>query len=355
VLWARHCEPESPSWACFRAADPLKVSIDPNGNLTTKTEGTDTWGYEWNARNELTRVTKNSVEQARFAYDPLGRRVEKVAGGVTNAYAYDGVSILREVRGSTTLKYVHGPGMDEPLAADDGSAFSYLHADGLGSIAKMTSAAGMAISTRQYDAWGNLEAGASQPGYAFTGREWDPEVGLYYYRARYYDSKAGKFISEDPVGVQGGLNFYTYVENSPTDGVDPSGLSPQQCAGPCDSYWISGFSLAHHIPEWLGMKSEPFEPFFNLVYFRAACPPGMVPTGFSPRASKDGSSGQGKQTYDKGAPQVMFVHRFGNKALVGVSFSTSVAWKTRSSTFGKLVELCWTCEPEEDENSCPVP
>ena len=88
-------------------------TYDSNGNLTQKTEGSDTWGYEWNARNELTRVTKNSVEQARFSYDSLGRRVEKVAGGVTTTYTYAGLSILREVRGATTLKYLHG-GLDEP-------------------------------------------------------------------------------------------------------------------------------------------------------------------------------------------------------------------------------------------------
>jgi len=55
-------------------------TYDPNGNLTTKTEGTDVWGYESNAEDQLTRVIKNGVEQARFAYDPNGRRVEKVAG-----------------------------------------------------------------------------------------------------------------------------------------------------------------------------------------------------------------------------------------------------------------------------------
>ena len=109
-------------------------TYDSNGNLTTKAEGTDVWAYEWNALNQLTRVTKNSVEQARFGYDPLGRRVEKVAGGVTTSYTYDGEDIVREVRGATTLKYIHGPNLDEPLAVDDGTALSYLHADGLGSV-----------------------------------------------------------------------------------------------------------------------------------------------------------------------------------------------------------------------------
>lgn len=67
--------------------DPHKIPIDPNGNLLSKVDGTDAWGYEWNARNELSRVTRNSAEIARFVYDPKGRRVE-VAGGVTTSYTY---------------------------------------------------------------------------------------------------------------------------------------------------------------------------------------------------------------------------------------------------------------------------
>jgi RHS repeat-associated protein len=224
VLWARHRAPESPSWACSWAGDPHKVPIDPNGNLTQKTEGSDTWVYTWNALNQLVKVEKNSIEQARFAYDPLGRRVEKVAAAITTSYTYDGADILREIRGSTTLKYLHGPGVDETLAVDDGTAVSYYHADGLGSVVRMTNAAGAVTLTRQYDAWGNIEAGAGEPGYAFTGREWDPEIGLYYYRARYYSASLGRFISEDPIGLAAGPNRYSYVDGNPVVFSDPSGL-----------------------------------------------------------------------------------------------------------------------------------
>jgi RHS repeat-associated protein len=164
------------------------------------------------------------VEVARFAYDPLGRRVEKVAGGVTTSYTCDAGRILREVRGSTTLKYVHGPAIDEALAEDDGSSLSYLHGDGLGSIMKRANAAGTVTLTREYDAWGNPNAGAGEPGFAFTGREWDPETGLYYYRARYYDPRAGRFVSEDPSRMWSRPNLYGYVENNPVDFTDPLGL-----------------------------------------------------------------------------------------------------------------------------------
>ena len=68
--------------------------------------------------------------------------------------------------------------------------------------------------------------------YAYTGREWDPEINLYYYRARYYDPKIGRFISEDPIGFEGGLNFYAYVFNNPGNFVDPWGLDVDVCYYP---------------------------------------------------------------------------------------------------------------------------
>ncbi len=220
-------------WGCLSGvADPPQVSIDPNGNLTSKTEGTDTWAYEWNARNELTRVTKNSVEQARFSYDPLGRRVDKLAGGVTTTYTYDEQDTLREIRGTTTVKFVYGSRMDEPIAADDGTTLAYLHADALGSVLKTTDAVGAVTFARQYDAWGNLEVGGSEGGYAYTGREWDPEAQLYYYRTRYYDATLGRFTSEDMVGWLGGKNSFAYVSNNPANLADPLGLTPRATC-PC--------------------------------------------------------------------------------------------------------------------------
>jgi RHS repeat-associated protein len=226
VLWARHRVPESRSWSCCPGADPHKVPIDPNGNLTSKVEGTDTWTYTWNAENQLVRVEKNGVEIARFAYDPAGRRVEKVAGGVTTSYTYDSEDIVREIRGGTALKYVQGPNMDEPLAVDDGATLTFFHADALGSLVKTTNTGGSVAFTRQYDAWGNLQAGGDQPGYAFTGREWDPEAGLYFYRARYYDAEGGQFLAEDPVDYRNGVSRYAYVLDQPTNLVDPTGLVP---------------------------------------------------------------------------------------------------------------------------------
>jgi RHS repeat-associated protein len=209
----------------------------PNGNLWTKTETGANWLYEWDEEDRLERVTLNGAQVAAYAYDPLGRRIERLLPGpILHTYVYDGEDILKQDFTSLLLEpgmldppphlYVHGPGIDEPLAVVHGndSVWNY-HADGLGSIIAVTDSATQQIAyARAYDAFGNLESGIAEEGYAYTGREWEPESGLYYYRARYYDPKIGRFISEDPIGFGGGINFYSYVENNPVNYVDPDGL-----------------------------------------------------------------------------------------------------------------------------------
>jgi RHS repeat-associated protein len=68
-----------------------------------------------------------------------------------------------------------------------------------------------------------LDANFVQP-YTFTSREFDSETGLLHYRKRYYDSAIGRFVSEDPAGFGGGLNFYSYVSENPIGRTDPFGL-----------------------------------------------------------------------------------------------------------------------------------
>jgi RHS repeat-associated protein len=201
---------------------------------------------EWNADNQLTRVTKNAVEQARFKYDPRGRRVEKTAGAVTATWVYDGDDMLRESRGATTLKYSLGPAIDEPFAVDDGTSTSYFHQDALGSVVKTTTAAGGLLVARRFDAWGNVEVGAATGGYAFTGREQDPELGLAYYRARYYDPKSGTFVAVDPLRFGGGVNFYPYAMGNPVIFKDPLGLKVLVC----NRYANLGLPYLNHSYMW---------------------------------------------------------------------------------------------------------
>lgn len=65
--------------------------------------------------------------------------------------------------------------------------------------------------------------GGEKPIRLSTGREWDKETGLYYYRARYYDPMEGRFVSKDPIGFKGGINLYNYTDSNPVNRTDPTG------------------------------------------------------------------------------------------------------------------------------------
>lgn len=65
--------------------------------------------------------------------------------------------------------------------------------------------------------------------FQFTGREFDPETGIYNYRFRYYDQNVGRFISEDPIAWRGGINFYPYADGNPVSETDPLGLDTKVC------------------------------------------------------------------------------------------------------------------------------
>ncbi len=132
-----------------------------------------------------------------------------------------------------TARYTHGPGIDEPLAVQQYTGTYYYHADGLGSIGAMTDTTGAVVQTYIYDDFGIIkqQTGPITQPYTYTAREYDTETGLYYYRARYYDPVAGRFITRDPIGFEGGINQYAYVGNNPVNWGDPSGEHPLIVAG----------------------------------------------------------------------------------------------------------------------------
>src|SRR3989338_4965452 len=214
-----------------------------------------------------------------FTYDPFGRRISKSVHREeidddndgnddmdsilslskddedketprATYYLYDNEDIIMEYnhKGKVTARYVHGLGIDEPLAIDRKGKTYYYHFDGLGSVTALTDARGKANQRYEYDSFGKLKRHGykvKQP-YTYTGREWDKETGLYYYRARYYDAKVGRFISKDPFhGVlrkPQTLNRYPYVKNNPIKFVDPLGL--------LDWEWGYKIPPAKDMPDW---------------------------------------------------------------------------------------------------------
>ena len=161
-----------------------------------------------------------------------GRRVKKTVYGspdVVTKYAYDGSQVIAEYEdGSLVRKFVYGPGIDEPICMIDvanGNAVYYYHFDGLGSVVALSNNSGEVIERYSHDVFGepNRVSDVNNP-YLFTGRRFDDETGLYYYRARYYSPEIGRFLQTDPLRYTKGLNLYTYCGNNPINLVDPWGL-----------------------------------------------------------------------------------------------------------------------------------
>jgi len=149
--------------------------------------------------------------------------------GTTN-YLYDGRTLLEEVdqNGNVLARYTQNRRIDEPLAELRSGTASYYDADGLQTITSLSNSGGSLASTYAYDAFGNITSstGSVANPFRFTGREFDPEMGAYFYRARYYDQNVGRFLSEDPLRYPDGTGFYVYVNNDPLNLFDPLGLCP---------------------------------------------------------------------------------------------------------------------------------
>ena len=214
---------------------------DIRGNRITKTGAEGTTRYQYDAENRLTRIDFPPGGYAEYAYDPFGRRIQKRVVSAQNQetirrYVYDQEDILFELDQNNRVltKFLHGPGIDEPLSLTRNNQTYRYHADTLGSIIAITDPNHTVVQRYTYDAYGNLTNTLNpdfQQPYAYTGREYDAESGLYYYRARYYDPKVGRFISSDPIGLAGGLNTYAYVDNNPLNWIDPEGLAGSRSGG----------------------------------------------------------------------------------------------------------------------------
>jgi RHS repeat-associated protein len=121
---------------------------------------------------------------------------------------------------------LYGTNIDQVLADETPTSMVWALADNQGTVRDLIDNNGNVVEHINYDSFGNL---TSTPTfdfrYGYTGRERDDETGLEYYRARYYDSSVGRFISEDPIGFDAGdTNIYRYVGNNAVNAIDPDGL-----------------------------------------------------------------------------------------------------------------------------------
>jgi RHS repeat-associated protein len=173
--------------------------------------------------NQLRSVRRNSTLMARYAYDVSSRRIAKrvysSASGGTVAYtrfAYRGANVAFEADSLNVidLRYVWGPAADDLLAIRDSSGSTsvtyYVTQDRLGSVRTLVKRDGTWMRSQRYGPYGAIVADAQSASlgfelrYGWTGREYDPETGLYYFRARYYSLGTRQFVQEDPIGYGGG-------------------------------------------------------------------------------------------------------------------------------------------------------
>jgi RHS repeat-associated protein len=212
---------------------------DTNGNLTSwvAADGRQTFTYDSENRLRTAAVGGSSTPSIFYDYDPLGRRVSKTVNGTVTRYLLDGDEEIAEYDGSGNLqrRYITGPAIDDRIALVDASGTRmFYHVNHQGSVIAMTDGSGAISGGQQfaYDAYGNLtsQQPASPTGqpFRFTGRRFDIETGLYYYRARYYSPILGRFLQPDPIGYKDDIDLYAYVHNDPIDSSDPSGT---ECAG----------------------------------------------------------------------------------------------------------------------------
>ena len=242
--------------------------------------------------DSLVFIFSTGEASVSFKYDPFGRRIYKSSTSGTSIYAYDDDNVIEETNaaGTAVARYSQGLRMDQPLAMLRSSTTSYFEADGLGSVTSLSNGAGSLAQTYTFDSFGNQTAssGSVANPFRFTGREFDTETNLYYFRARYVDQSTGRFLSEDPLSFEGGYNFYTYTRNNPINFKDPLGWAPDgnctDCKGQPKQGLDAGKSCCKDTDPMSSSASPvPYSPCDTYMYINA---------GEMYRNGGDGSWGQ---------------------------------------------------------------
>ena len=210
-----------------------------SGGAVTRT-GTDCTGttvtnYSWDARGRLLNVNGDIVATNSFRYDPMTYRISKNDSHGSRSDYLEGEHLEASYNGALpTARYLRGVVVDEVVNAylyDTAGNWTNVnfHHDALTNTVGLSGHDGTVLQSTRYGAFGNVLSESLNGAFPtnhlkYTGREEDADIGIYYYRARYYDPSIGRFISEDPMGFEAGVNFYAYAGNNPISANDPSGL-----------------------------------------------------------------------------------------------------------------------------------
>ncbi len=203
----------------------IEFAYDDNGNTVGGADPPGVSSYSYNYENRMI-VAITPEHTSSYVYTPFGDRVAKTVDDDTTWFLYDNEDIIAEYNDADALiaKYYHGQRIDEPVAMSRDSEMCYYLFDGLGSTSELTNHEGLTLERYMYGVFGDIcDAPSTGNVYLYTGREYDYETGFHFYRARYYSATIGCFVSSDPIGFLGGINFYAYVNNNPVNVKDPYG------------------------------------------------------------------------------------------------------------------------------------
>jgi RHS repeat-associated protein len=231
-------------------------TIDSTGNVTQRTcSGSlapPSASFKWSGDERLTSIVLGSGPTIGFVYDATGRLVRRDSAGVSTFFLWNGGDLFAELGSGGTSKRAEFDylGTDSPHAIIRDSLPFYAHIDAFGNVRGLTYQ-GVQYRGYVYDEWGHqlvgavadtIFRGADRP--RFKGALWmSPEADLYYMRNRWYEPWTGRFLSEDPSGIGGGLNQYAYAAGDPINSADPTGL--------CREVWMNynGVSWGYHLED----------------------------------------------------------------------------------------------------------
>jgi len=212
---------------------------DAEGNRSKKSTGTNITTYSWDQRDRLTGATTKTSgttnKLVTVVYDAFNRRIAEYAGNGTTVtrrdrYFWDGEEVHTIANGTTTPtvtdRFLMGPGIDNTIADEKAGTVNWTLTDIRGSVQQVLDSTGKSVTSKDYSTFG-VKTDTGNPSvtdtvFAYTGREYDPDLGLQYNRNRWYDPSTQRFMSADP--AQADANTYRYANNDSVNKIDPTGL-----------------------------------------------------------------------------------------------------------------------------------
>ncbi len=220
--------------ACATASPWLTLNYDTAGNLASGTSGT-TSTYTYDAENRL-KTRAVSGGSVSYTYDASGTMVRRLnADGSWTVYIG---GVYEKNSDGSTVKYYGASGKAVAMRrtpATGAPTLYYTLSDHLGSVSVVTDTTGAVVASQKYWPYGAVRfGGVSQTDKLYTGQQIEPgdsALGLYNYKARFYSTVTGRFVSPDPTNASGSwmaLNRFVYANDNPMKFIDPSGYDPTQ-------------------------------------------------------------------------------------------------------------------------------